>query len=128
MNHRKQENHRNAGFPLGFTAQIKLEILKKSLTITQINNIVLFYDGGASMKAKLTLNLDKELMEEAKDYAKENNVTLSTVVEGYLRTFVDERQNKEQDHSPTVDVSGMMNFDQGFDLGDYTNYLIDRYQ
>jgi hypothetical protein len=82
------------------------------------------------MKAKLTLSLDKSLIEEAKEYAKSSSsISLSTIVERYLRSLIDERQNQEKDPSPWGDhLPGMNHFDREFDLIDYSDYLIDKYQ
>ena len=81
------------------------------------------------MKAKLTLTLDKSLIEEAKEFAESSNISLSTIVERYLISLLEERQNQEKDPSPWVDhLSGMNHFDRAFDLIDYSDYLIDKYQ
>jgi len=81
------------------------------------------------MKAKLTLNLDKSLIEEAKKYAKSSNISLSTVVERYLSSLLEERQSQEKDSSPWGDhLPGMNHFDREFDLTDYSDYLFDKYQ
>lgn len=81
------------------------------------------------MKAKLTLTLDKSLIEEAKEFAKSSNISLSTIVERYLISLREERQAQEKDPSSWVDqLPGMNHFDREFDLIDYSDYLIDKYQ
>jgi hypothetical protein len=81
------------------------------------------------MKAKLTLTLDKRLIEETKEYAKSSNISLSTIVERYLSSLLEERQDQEKDPSPLGDhLPGMNHFDREFDLIDYSDYLIDKYQ
>lgn len=81
------------------------------------------------MKAKLTLTLDKELIEEAKEYANSSEISLSTIVERYFRCLLDERQNQEKDQSAWgVDCPGINHFDREHDLRDYSSYLIDWYQ
>ena len=81
------------------------------------------------MNAKLTLTLDKELLDSVKEYAKSSNLNLSKIVGRYLRTLLEEKQNQEKDFPASIDVAGMMPTGQDYDLiGDYTNYLIDRYQ
>ena len=98
------------------------------MTNTQINNIVVSHDGGF-MKAKLILTLDKSLIEEAKEYAKNSNMSLSTIIERYLGSLLEERQTQEKDPSTWVDpLPGMNNFDREFDLTDYSDYLFDKYQ
>ncbi len=81
------------------------------------------------MKAKLTLTLDKSLIEEAKEYAKSSNISLSTIVERYLSSLLEEKQAQEKDPSLGGDhLAGMNHFDRAFDLIDYSDYLIDKYQ
>lgn len=81
------------------------------------------------MKAKLTLTLNKSLIEEAKEYAKSSNISLSTIVERYFNSLLEERQNQEKDSTPWGDhLPGMNHFDREFDLIDYSDYLIDKYQ
>lgn len=48
------------------------------------------------MNAKLTLSLNKNVIESAKDYAKANNISLSKLIESYLDPLLtnDERGNK----------------------------------
>lgn len=43
---------------------------------------------------KLTLNLEKEIIEEAKSYAKSQQVSLSKLVENYLYSLTRETKNK----------------------------------
>ncbi len=81
------------------------------------------------MKAKLTLMLEKSLIEEAKEYAKNSSSSLSTIVERYLSSLMEEKQTQEGDSSPWVDqLPGMNQFDREFDLTDYSDYLFDKYQ
>ena len=81
------------------------------------------------MKAKLILTLDKSLIEEAKEYAKNSEISLSTIVERYLVSLLEEKQTQEKDPSPWVDpLPGMNHFDREFDLTDYSDYLFDKYQ
>lgn len=48
------------------------------------------------MEAKLTLKLDKDLIEKAKAYASSNNKSLSYMIEVYLKSLVDkEGRDKE---------------------------------
>lgn len=81
------------------------------------------------MKAKLTLTLDKKLIEEAKEYAKTSNISLSTIIERYLGSLLEEKHTLEKDTSSWIDqLPGMNHFDREFDLIDYSDYLIDKYQ
>ena len=40
------------------------------------------------MKVKLTLNIDKEVIEKTKRFLKDRNQSISEVVEGYLRSLI----------------------------------------
>jgi hypothetical protein len=82
------------------------------------------------MEAKLTLKLDKGVIENAKEYAKKKNISLSRMVERYFRAVIEKKQDKEKKYSPLVEeLSGIINLDKNFDFReDYTNYLIEKYQ
>ncbi len=54
------------------------------------------------MNTKLTLNLNKTIIESAKDYAKENSVSLSKLIENYLNSLT-KKQEKEIKVSPLVE-------------------------
>ncbi len=53
------------------------------------------------MDVKLTLKLNQEIIERAKQYARENNVSLSKLIEGYLSGLTDSGDSKNT-HSPLV--------------------------
>jgi hypothetical protein len=82
------------------------------------------------MEAKLTLKLDKGVIENAKKYAKGKNISLSRMVERYFKAVIEKKQDKEKKYSPLVEeLSGIINLDKNFDFKeDYTNYLIEKYQ
>jgi hypothetical protein len=82
------------------------------------------------MEAKLTLKLDKGVIENAKEYAKKKNISLSRMVERYFKAVIEKKQDKEKKYSPLVEeLSGIINLDKNFDFReDYTNYLIEKYQ
>ena len=46
------------------------------------------------MNTKLTLNLNKNIIESAKDYAKENSVSLSKLIENYLNSLTTKQQKE----------------------------------
>lgn len=55
------------------------------------------------MKTKLTLSIDKEIKEKAKDYAKANNQDLSDIIDNYLKILTSEqRPDKSQKVKPVV--------------------------
>ena len=54
------------------------------------------------MNTKLTLNLDKEIIQEAKTYAKSQSVSLSKLIENYLNSIT-RNSKKKSSVSPLVE-------------------------
>ena len=56
------------------------------------------------MDKKLTLSIDERVIAKAKDYAKANNISLSRMIEDYLRALVEDRitTNEEETFTPLV--------------------------
>ena len=82
------------------------------------------------MEARLTLKLDKGVIDKAKDFAKNKNISLSKMVERYFKAVVDKKPDKEKKYSPLVEeLSGIIRLDKDFDFkDDYTGYLIEKYR
>ncbi len=76
------------------------------------------------MDHKLTLSLDKSIIEQAKNYAKLNNISLSKLIESYLKSLT-ERQNKPLEITPLVEsLSGIIQLDENDDIRtNYRDYL-----
>jgi len=56
------------------------------------------------MNTKLTLTVEKDIIERAKNYAKEKNRSLSDIIENYLKLLTKEDQNyKSEKFSPIVE-------------------------
>ena len=53
------------------------------------------------MTTKLTLTVEKEIIESAKVYARKNGRSLSALIENYLKALV-QRDNAKEDLSPKV--------------------------
>ncbi len=49
------------------------------------------------MNAKLTLSLDKEVIEQAKAYAKEQGISVSKMVENFIKITTSRKREKEVD-------------------------------
>ncbi|GAA4241122.1 DUF6364 family protein [Winogradskyella damuponensis] len=81
------------------------------------------------MDKKLTLSLDKTIIESAKNYAKSNNISLSKLIESYLTTLTNRKKN-DAEITPLVEsLSGVISLDKDFDVKDaYTDYLIEKYK
>ena len=68
------------------------------------------------MNTKLTLRLDKEVIERAKDYANSKNLSLSAMVENYFR-FLSENKNPQIEITPIVkELSGILELPNNFDV------------
>ena len=81
------------------------------------------------MNTKLTLKLDKDVIELAKAYAKKRQTSLSVLVENYFRNLSGEREYSGAILSPLVqELSGIIDLPKDFDIEDtYTDYLIEKY-
>lgn len=80
------------------------------------------------MDTKLTLSLDKKVIEQAKKYAKKKNISLSKLIEAYLsKTSFQEKD--EPVISPLVkSLSGILKLPKGFDRKKgYSDYLSEKY-
>lgn len=81
------------------------------------------------MDKKLTLSLDKAIIESAKKYAKSNNISLSKLIESYLTALTKRKQNSVEITPLVESLSGVISLDVDFDEKDaYTDYLIQKYK
>ena len=80
------------------------------------------------MNTKLTLNLNRSIIENAKDYAKENSVSLSKLMENYLNSLT-RKENSEKNISPLVkSLTGIIPSDSNEkNNDDYYEYLQQKY-
>ena len=81
------------------------------------------------MDKKLTLSLNESVVENAKQYAKEHKISLSRLVENYLKS-VSEGNTKDMKITPLVkSLSGVITLPADFDAREqYTDYLMEKYQ
>ncbi|HEY4744983.1 MAG TPA: DUF6364 family protein [Desulfuromonadaceae bacterium] len=81
------------------------------------------------MQAKLTLSLERDVIEQAKEYAHRQHRSLSKMVENYLRLVVS-REQKEVEISPIVaKLSGILPPDAADNFREeYTDYLEKKYR
>jgi len=81
------------------------------------------------METKLTLRLNKRIIDMAKDYAHDHNISLSKMIESYLESITKQRANGTE-ISPLVEsLSGVLKLTETFDFQkDYTNYLTEKYK
>ena len=81
------------------------------------------------MDKKLTLSLDKVIIDNAKKYAKSNNISLSKLIESYLK-MVTKPIKKNAEITPLVEsLSGVISVKEDFDFKtSYSEYLINKYK
>ncbi len=79
------------------------------------------------MNTKLTLNIDKGVIDQAKSFAKDNNVSLSKLIESYLNSLTT-RSEKKSKISPLVkSLTGVIPSRDYDDKKDYKDYLSEKY-
>ncbi|MDZ4682397.1 MAG: DUF6364 family protein [Saprospiraceae bacterium] len=95
-------------------------LLRKNKSLLHVKNV---------MDKKLTLSLDEAVIEHAKLYAEKNKISLSKLIEAYLKAIVDNK-TKNVEITPLVkSISGVIELPSDFDLRDeYTKYLIEKYR
>ncbi len=81
------------------------------------------------MDSKLTLKLDREVIEKAKRYAKRQGVSLSQLVESYLRRLAEAEEPLQKERTGiAAELAGLF---AGVEIGDakeeYVDYLIKKY-
>lgn len=81
------------------------------------------------METKLTLRLNKNVIERAKKYAQNHKISLSKMIEVYLESITSTRK-KDNDITPLVEsLSGVIELDTNFDYkNDYSNYLTEKHK
>ena len=77
------------------------------------------------MQTKLTLRVEDSLIQQAKDYAKEHDKSLSQIVADYFKALTESQQRVENAHI-TQSLIGVLN-PSDFDEEDYKKHLEDKY-
>ncbi|MEQ9287167.1 MAG: DUF6364 family protein [Cyclobacteriaceae bacterium] len=85
------------------------------------------------MDAKLTLKLDKLVIDKAKEYASSHKKSLSRMIESYLKSLIDKNSNKTQDDfeiSPFIkSMQTGVKIPADFDYKNaYGDYLTEKYK
>lgn len=85
------------------------------------------------MDAKLTLKFDKQVVENAKQYALKNNKSLSRIIESYLKLLTSKEKNNDAEEivitdfvkslSVKTDLPADYNYKE-----DYGDYLSEKYK
>ncbi|CAM3690816.1 hypothetical protein BAZ12_04120 [Elizabethkingia miricola] len=76
------------------------------------------------MNTKLTLTIEKSVIEKAKKYAHKRERSLSDLIENYLKALTNDDSKNENDLTPTVkSLKGSFSMPKNFD---YKKELTDR--
>ena len=81
------------------------------------------------MDTKLTLRLRKNVIDRAKEYAQNHNISLSKMIESYLES-VTAQKNDDIEITPLVEsLSGVIQLDNDYDYKkEYSEYLMKKYK
>ena len=101
-----------------------------SLTVDMHVQLFYFYTYNLSvMNTKLTLSLDQEIIQKAKEYAQKKNVSLSFIVENYLLKITSDYDDLIAESSIVNELSGIINLDEDFDYRQaHAEYLTEKYR
>lgn len=80
------------------------------------------------MDSKLTLSLDASVIERAKAYAKTQNISLSKLIEMYLKYVTTDDVDKMKISPIVEELTGVIKLDNGDYKKDYTDYLSKKYR
>ncbi len=81
------------------------------------------------MDTKLTLKLEEDIIEKAKDYAKLHQTSLSKLIENYLFNIISEDEPKDKITPLVKSLSGIIDVPQDYDhKKEYADYLINKYK
>ncbi|MEO1515494.1 MAG: DUF6364 family protein [Bacteroidota bacterium] len=77
---------------------------------------------------KLTLYLDKDIVQRAREYAEKQGVSLSSLVENYLQSITADLDGETAKEGSIVDeLSGIIRLDSGT-KDDHIKYLNEKYK
>lgn len=80
------------------------------------------------MNTKLTLSVNENIIEQAKIYAKENQTSLSKLIENYLSSLITEKKSARSVTSLVESLTGVIPTGTSDNYKDeYTEYLIKKY-
>jgi hypothetical protein len=82
------------------------------------------------METKLTLSMEKKIIEEAKKYARKRNTSLSGLIKNYLLNLTQAENKKIEKISPLVkDLSGIISEETTKDFNQqYADHLKKKYK
>lgn len=80
------------------------------------------------MNTKLTLNINQNVVEDAKTYAKENHVSLSKLIENYLHSLTKKNKKKHKTTPLVESLTGVIKLNDKDHKAEYLNYLEEKYK
>jgi hypothetical protein len=82
------------------------------------------------MDTKLTLKLNKQIIEKAKEYASNKQMSLSRIVESYLQSLTTEKNEKNFEISPFVrSIATGVEIPGDLEMKDeYSEHLLQKYK
>ena len=81
------------------------------------------------MDTKLTLKLNEDIIEKAKEYAKAKKTSLSDLIENYLQKLTNDKKNNKTITPLVKSLSGVINLPKDYNnKKDYTDYLTNKYK
>jgi hypothetical protein len=81
------------------------------------------------MDTKLTLKLDQDVIEKAKQYAKSKSISLSVLIENYLQKITSEEKSKKKITPLVKSLSGIIDLPEDFDhKKEYADHLSKKYK
>jgi hypothetical protein len=78
------------------------------------------------MPAKLTLNINENIIEDAKKYAKGNSISLSKLIENYLKSLIKKKADSIQISSLVESLTGVVVLEDDHKK-EYSDYLAKKY-
>jgi dsDNA-specific endonuclease/ATPase MutS2 len=82
-----------------------------------------------AMDTKLTLKLNEDIIEKAKEYAKAKKTSLSDLIENYLQKLTTDKKDNKTITPLVKSLSGVISLPKGYnDKKDYTDYLTNKYK
>ena len=85
---------------------------------------------GITMEAKLTLKLNSNSIQRAKEYVSKKKTSLSSIVENFFDSLTINNESEKFSYSPLVnELSGIIHLDENYDYkSDYASYLDKKYE
>ncbi len=81
------------------------------------------------MDTKLTLKLNQDIIEKAKEYAKSKKTSLSNLIENYLQKLTNDKKSNKRITPLVKSLSGVISLPKDYnDRKDYTDYLTKKYK